>query len=180
MFLVWHLESLFSLAFRAASLVWRSKPHLQFGVQSHGFSSSFRVIMSHFQFSVQSHIFNLAFRAVVRFQFSLQSHHVTSSVWHSKPLFVSSFGIQSHHRFLVTTFRVIIFSLTLRDVSSQFWRSELPSPVWRSEPPPPFSLAFRAISLVWAFRAIITLSFGVQSHYCFSVSAFIIIITSRF
>ena len=75
---------------------------------------------------------------------------------HSEPSLFHSFGVQSHHH-------------------SQFQHLKLSS----------FSvLAFRAIiaSRFSAFRAIVTISsqFGVQSHHCFPISAFKVIIASQF
>ena len=57
---------------------WLSELSFQFGVQSHGFGSTFRVITLL--------AFHLAFRAIVRFR-------------RSESLSLLSFGIQSHHYF---------------------------------------------------------------------------------
>ena len=76
-------------------------------------------------------IFSLAFRAfillssVFRAMFSIwNSEPSSSSVWHSKPHL--QFGVQSHHLFSVMTFRVVLLSLTFRDVSSSDWHSKPP------------------------------------------------------
>ncbi|RVW81098.1 Transposon Ty3-I Gag-Pol polyprotein [Vitis vinifera] len=139
----------FSSTFRAiiASQFRRSEPSSlpNFDVQSHHpfLVSVFRaIIASQFWRSEPPSLPSLAFRAVIASQF-----------WCSKPSSLLRFGIQSHHRFSVSTFRAII--------ASQFWHSE----------PSSFSiLAFKSHHrfpslLVRRSELPSLLSFGVQSHH---------------
>ena len=116
-----------------------------------------------------------AFRAIIASQFrrskpsslpksSVQSHH-RFSVSAFRVIIILSFGVQSHHRFPDPVFRVII--------ASQFRRLELSS----------FSvLTFRAIitSRFWCSEPSSVFNFGFQSRHRFSVSAFRAIIASQF
>ena len=61
-------------------------------------------------------------------------------------------GVQSHHPFLVTMFRVVFLNLTIIVISL----------VWRSKPLFPLGIHSYCFSL--AFRATISSQFGVQSH----------------
>ena len=158
--------SLFHLKFRVTFSFCHSESHSQFQHLDPSFvlSSTFKAIMS---------LFRLTFRVAFSFQQS-ESH---SQFQHPKPLLLLSFSVQSHHRFSVTTFRVILLSLTSRYVNSQFWRSEPPSSysstfkaniasqlrrlessfiVWHSQPPYLLSLVFRVT---------IPSQFGIQSYH---------------
>ena len=204
-FTVWRSESSYvlSLVFRAMFSVWCSEPPSLF-------SLAFKASISS-QFGLQSHVFNLALRVIISFQFvfratihsqfgcpeppsllslGVQSHHLFS-VWRLKSLSFhslafraiilsrsgircrffdiqsyilsvqscrSQFGVQSHHSFLV--FRAIIFfSLEFRTMSLvQAFKAM--SSVWHSEPL--VNLVFRATFL--AFRVVFLFQFGVQSH----------------
>ena len=145
--------------------IWRSEPLFQFGVLSHFFHLAFRVAFSFrhpvlslsiwhsgrlFQFDVQSCLFHLAFRAASSFRHPMLS------------------------RFFHLAFRTSIL----------VWHSKptFTFLVWHSEPSPLISLAFRAIITSQSRRSepLFLLSFGIQSHYFFSVSAFRAIITYQF
>ncbi|KAL6319136.1 hypothetical protein AAG906_011216 [Vitis piasezkii] len=196
----WHSEpSSFSiLTFRAIII-------LDFGVQSHHrfsisatisiFSLVFRAIIV-LSFSVQSHhhFLVLAFRAIIA---SLVRHSESSSFsvsvfrviiaslvrrlepssllqfWCSEPPFLLSLGIPGHH----------LFTAWHSEPSSfQFRCSELHhhSQFRGLEPPLLLSFGNHHRFSNSTFKAIIILSFGVQSHHRFSVSTFRAIITSQF
>ena len=182
--------SFFHLTFRVTSLVRRSEPHLQFGIQSRIFILA------------ESCIFNQAFKVVVHFQFDIQSHHISfnlafrvvASVWLSKLYF--QFDIQSYCLFLVRHSESLCLSFIWHSephlqfsVQSCWWflvRHSKPSclsSIWHSEPL--FSLTFYATIFLWfwhseslcilfqAFRVTIfplfwrsesCLHFGIQSH----------------
>ncbi|RVW30396.1 hypothetical protein CK203_088856 [Vitis vinifera] len=93
--------------------------------------SAFRAIIG-FQINIQSHHHHFsapAFRAITIFSFGVQSHH-RFLVWRSEPSLLFSFGVQSHHYF-------------------QFWRSK------------PSSLFSFGVQSHHYFQ------FGVQSHHYF-------------
>ncbi|RVW97368.1 hypothetical protein CK203_026315 [Vitis vinifera] len=112
-----------SLHHRFSVLAFRAIIAFQFGVQSlHHFSvSAFRAfITSQFWHSEPSSLLSSAFRAIISifslafrafiitiFSFGVQSHH-RFLVWRSEPSSLFSFGVQSHHRFSVLAFRAII------------------------------------------------------------------------
>ena len=129
--------------------------------------------MSVLSYGVQSHHLLTAQHSVITSQ--LRCSEPSFSVGHSEPPSLISLAfratislqldVQSHHRFLVMTFKDVFLSLTFRDVNSQFWRSESSSSsirhskppsilsydvqrrlsqFRRSEPPSLFNLAFKA------------------------------------
>ena len=110
----------------------------QFGIQSHHTLLSiwaFRAITPSFSLGFQSCRFSLAFRATVSGR-HLELSHCLLSIWRSEPSF--SFGVQSHYRFSVLTFRAItIFSLAFRVVITFQFGVQSHHRL--------FSLAFRAI-----------------------------------
>ena len=116
--------SLFHLTFKVAFSFWRLEPHSQFQRSDPSFvlSSTFRAIMS-------------VFRFMFRVTFSFWRSKPYSQFQRLEPSLLLSFSVQSHHRFSVTTFRVIFLSLTSKYVGSQFWHSE---------PPSSYSSTFRA------------------------------------
>ena len=85
-----------------------------------------------------------AFKATIFSQFWRSEPPPSSQFGRSVPPSLLSFDVQSHHRFLITTFRVVFLSLTFKDVSPQLWCSDPSS------------------SLVW--RSKLHLQLGVQSH----------------
>ncbi|KAL6323644.1 hypothetical protein AAG906_002111 [Vitis piasezkii] len=104
---------IFSLAFRAIVC-------FQFGIQSHHVAPSVRHSESHLQFGIQSHIFSLTFRAMF-LVWCLESHFEFGSPH------LLSLGVQSHHLFSVLAFRATtIFSVWAfsTTISSQFRRSK--------------------------------------------------------
>ena len=142
---LWRSES-------SSSSVWCSKPHLQLGIQSHYPFTVWRSEPSSYSVWRSEPHLQLSVRVTIPSQFDVQSPHLFQ------------FGIQSRHIFSVTKFRVILLSLTFRDVSSQ---------LWCSEPPSPYSLAFIAIiaSQLWHSEScfsvwhseMLVLSYGIQS-----------------
>ena len=113
----------------------------------------------------------------------------------SEPRYLLSFGVQSHHIFSVSAFRVTI--------SSQFRRSEPPSllsfdvqshhlfSVWRLEQPSilSYGIQSRHLFIAWRLEPPYLLSydvqsrlsqFGVKSQHFFSVSTFRAAISSQF
>ena len=126
----------------------------QSNVQSHVFSSTFKVIMSFFnqafrstislQFDVQSRIFILAFKAVVCFNLTFR---VVFLVWHSKLLFDLAFRVVSLVQCLEPSFIV--------------WSSES-SFIPGVQSYHILGFSFRATFL--AFRVVFLFQFGVQSH----------------
>ena len=150
-FSVWVFRATISFQFGVQShhpfLVWRSGPPsiISYDIQVIFLSSTFRVVL--LSFGVQSHnlflvwvfratissqfghskpqsLFSLAFRATIPSQFNVQSLHLLQ-YWRSK--LHLQLDVQSRPIFSVTTFRVVLLSLTFRDVNSQLWRSEPPS-----------------------------------------------------
>ena len=130
----------FSLAFRAILSVRRSEPSNAFSLISSHFlfqrlepsfilcsvfraTHSFRYLETSSVWHLEPlFVFRLVFRVIVCFSFGVQSHCLFF-VWRSEPHFhldvqsrILSFGVQSHHRFLVSTLRAII--------AYQFWHSE--------------------------------------------------------
>ncbi|KAL6336195.1 hypothetical protein AAG906_011077 [Vitis piasezkii] len=92
------------------------------------------------------------------------------------PYFLVFFGVQSHHRFSVSAFKVIIASQFRRLEPSSFLSFGVQSHHRLSV------LAFRAIipSQFWCLESSLLFSFGVQSHLCFSIPAFKAIIAYQF
>ena len=142
---------------------------LQLGVQSrHLFSiTKFRVILFSLAFKVVVH--GMAFRATISFQ-----------IWRLEPTFFFSLafrviislqlGVQSHHLFSVTMFRVVILSLTFRVISSRFnFQSRHLLTAWHLEPQFLFN---------YGVQVTISLQLGVQSHHIFSFTTFRVFLLS--
>ncbi|RVW52119.1 hypothetical protein CK203_095085 [Vitis vinifera] len=115
----------------------------------------FRVVLFSLAFRFVVH--SMAFRATISFQFGVlepPSHY--------------SSGVQSHHLFSVTTFRVVLLSLAFRALfgiqSHHIFNLafRVASPVWHSKPYLQFGVQSRIFSLV--FRAIVCLQFDIQIH----------------
>ena len=182
-------------------LVWRSKPSFHFGVQRHRcFILAFKAV---------DHFSVLALRATVHSRFmtfgvirativsQFRRSESSSCFQFNVQCHIFSFGVQSHHchvsRFQCSEPSSHLCS-AFRAITHQYQCSELSlshSQFRRAEPPSFPSLTFRVAFLVSVFRAIITSSFGVQSHHSsvsmfrailvvFSVSAFRAIITPQF
>ncbi|RVW41405.1 hypothetical protein CK203_095204 [Vitis vinifera] len=99
---------------------------------------------------------------IQRCQFSVMAFRATISL---------QLGVQSHHRFSVTMFKVVILSLTFRDsrISNFGVQSHYPFSVMAFRGFIFFSMAFRATSPTWGSEPPSLLSLGVQSHHFFSV-----------
>ena len=105
---------------------------------------------------------SLAFKAVIHppfttsrviITFSILAFRAISPVLVFRAIISFSFGVQSHHVFSFTTFRVVFLSLTFLVTSL----------VGRSEPLFHFGVQSRVLFLS-ASRAIACLRFGIQSH----------------
>ena len=92
------------------------------------------------------------------FSFGVQSH-LSVSVWRLEPLFIFLFGVQSH-----------FFHLAFRAAFS-FRHPVLSLSVWRSEP-----LFLLSLGVQSRYHFL----FDVQSHHCFSISAFRAIVSFSF
>ena len=90
-----------------------------------------------------SYLFSLAFNATIFSHFDIQSYQFI--IWHSEPPSLLSYGVQSHHLFSITTFKVVLLN---------------------------FGIQSHHIFSVWCSKPLPLLSFGVQSHHPFSIMAF--------
>ena len=131
-------------------LVWRSEPLFHFSTQSrvlflYGIQSRvllylvFRVVF-YFIWCSEPYVFVSAFK--VMFCFVQRSEPHLRSTFRA----TSSFGVQSHHHFLV-------------------WRSESHSQFRHSEPSSIFYLAFKAAWSSWYSEPLLIIHFGLQSHH---------------
>ena len=182
--LVWHSEPLFFQFWHSQPhyLVWRSEPHLQFGIQSHclflnqhseppySFYSAFRVVFQFgvqsrrlflvrhsepsylFPFGIQSRIFSYAFKVVVYFQFDIQSHHISFSL-----AFKAIFSVW--HSKLYFQFGIQNYCLFLVRHSESLCLSS----VWHSKQHFQFGIQSRIFSL--DFKVIVCFQVGIQSHH---------------
>ena len=182
---------IFSLAFRAAPLIWRSEPYFHFDIRATTFfvwhleslfifrlafkaTFSFRHSDPCFLFSVQSHIFILAFKSCI-FSFDVQSR-------------ICSFNVQSHHPFLFWSSEPpFLPSLAFRvTIPFQFGIQNHPLfSIQRLEPHLQFgvqshivALTFRVVSSVWRSKPLFV--FSSISRVAFSVLAFRAITASQF
>ena len=153
------VDIIFVSTFRATFSFQHSELLFRFGVQSHGFGSTFRVIISSIS----------AFRAITHLHYNIQSHYL------------SSFGVQSHVCFiwrlkprLRSAFRAITSSISAFKAITHLRHSDpLLIFVRRSKPcllysalEPRLRSAFKAItSSISAFRVITHLRYSIQSHY---------------
>ena len=147
--------SIFHLMFRVAFSFWRSEPHSQFQRSDPSL---------YLRFDIQSRIFILAFRASISSRFGIHSHGFSSAfrvimsflVWRSKPHF--HFGIQSYCSLSGVQSHCSILGVQSHHLST----------IWRSESHLQFGVRSHR-SHIQAFRAIISLQFGVQNLHFSSI-----------
>ena len=150
------VDIIFVSTFRATFSFQHSELLFRFGVQSHGFGSTFRVIISsisafraitHLHYNIQSHyLSSFGVQSHYIIHFSVQSHY-SSSLQHSEPLLI-----------FVSAFRAIYY------LHSGFQSHVLPRSAFGATTC--LHLVFRAITcLPFGFQSYYLVSFDVQSHY---------------
>ena len=143
-----------SLAFRATFSVWRSQPHLQFGIQSHVFSLVFRAA-SPVWHSESLSLHSLAFKVIILSRSGIHRHFFSVQSY-----IPSVQSCQFRPSSLVFSVIIFFFSSTFKAIS----------PVRCLDPPYLFQFIVQIHTFILAFRAVVCLSLTFRVIIFFSLT----------